>query len=233
MRWPLTPRRRRGVEILDDPLTPREIRARAMSDVARSNLLFGGTRAVLSAIHEVLPRLRPRAVLLDVGTGLADIPDHVRRGAKGAGVALTIVGLDVSEHLARAARSRLDGIVVGDALRIPLADSCADVVTCSQLLHHFDAGDAPRVLAELHRVARRCVIVADLRRSWIAAGGFLVAANALRFHPVTRSDGVTSVLRGFTTRELARLVERATGTRPDVRRSPFWRLTATWGKTTH
>jgi hypothetical protein len=77
-------------------------------------------------------------------------------------------------------------------------------------------------------VARRAVIVSDLRRSWIAAAGFWLVSWPLGFHPVTRHDGVVSVLRGFTSAELARHVRDSTGRDADVRRHPGFRLTATW-----
>lgn len=226
----LTPARRRGVEILDDPGVSREIRNRAMADIARANVLFGGTRAALMALRGVLPSLPRRATLLDVGTGLADIPLRARRDADRANVALTPIGLDISESLLRSARHRLAGAVVGDALRIPLADASVDVVTCSQVLHHFAEDDARRVIAELHRVSRGWVVIADLRRSWLAAGGFWLASGVLRFHAVTRADGVTSVLRGFTASELSNLVRDSTGVIPRLRHGVFWRLSAVWRK---
>lgn len=230
MAWRLTPSRRRGVEILDDSATPAEIRSLAMADLVRSNALFGGTRATVRALRTVLPHLGREATLLDVGTGLADIPDGARRAAARTGVRLAMLGLDVSEQVVHAARRRLDGVVVGDARRIPLADSSVDVVTCSQLLHHFECDDAHQVIAELHRVARRWVVIADLRRSWLAAGGFWIASIALRFHPVTRVDGVASVLRGFTDAELSAWVQRATGITPRIERGRFWRVCAVWEK---
>ena len=141
---------------------------------------------------------------------------------------LIAIGVDVSHLLLRAAGGPLDAAVAGDALRLPVRDRCVDLVLCSQLLHHFETPDALRVIAELHRVSRGWVIVADLGRSWMAAAGFWLAASALRFHPVTRADGVTSVLRGFTGEELQELVRHATGQLPHVRHGRFWRLSATW-----
>jgi 2-polyprenyl-3-methyl-5-hydroxy-6-metoxy-1,4-benzoquinol methylase len=230
MRWRLTPARRRGVEILDDPSTPSAVRARSMEDVARANALFGGARAALRGFRRVVPHLPRRAVLLDVGTGLADIPIRAVREAQAAGVTLTTLGVDAAESLLRSSRQRLGGGVVGDALRLPVADASADVVTCSQLLHHFAEEDVRRAIAELHRVSRAWVVISDLRRSWLAAAGFWLASIALGFHPVTRHDGVASVLRGFTAGELRRLVSDATGVEPSVERTAFWRLSATWKK---
>lgn len=224
----LTPPRRRGVEFLDDPATPPDVRDRSMADVTRSNTLFGGTRVVMAVLRRVLPRMPRSAVLLDVGTGLGDIPARAMREARRARVSLRVIGLDVSEGLLRTARLRLASVVAGDALRLPVADRSVDIVTCSQLAHHFRDDDVRRLVAELHRVARGTVVISDLRRSWIAAGGFWLASLALGFHPVTRHDGVTSVLRGFTAGELVRLVSDVTGVRPVVRRGIFWRLSVCW-----
>lgn len=199
-----------------------------MADVARSNALFGGTRSAMHALRPILSQLPRDATLLDVGTGLADIPSRARDDARRAGVSLSVLGVDVNEALLRSARAHLDGAAAATALRLPVADAGVDVAMCSQVLHHFVEDDARRLIAELHRVAKRWVIVSDLRRSWLAAGGWWLASVALGFHPVSRHDGVTSVLRGFTASELATLVHDATGATADVRHGPFWRLNACW-----
>ena len=224
----LVPRRRRGFEHLDDPRTAPALRERSLRDVRRANTLLGGAWAVLRELRRRLPELGPAPTLLDVGTGLADIPDRARRQAAARGVTVTAFGVDEAESLARTSLALLDGAACADARRLPFADASIDVVICSQVLHHFEDAEIPLVLAELSRVARRLVVVSDLRRSWIAAAGFWLVTWPLGFHPVSRHDGFTSVLRGFTPDELARLASSATGCAPDVRRHPGFRLTATW-----
>lgn len=226
----LTPARRRGIEYLDDPRVDPAVRARAIGDVARSNRWLGGTRAVLRELGRVLRGVGPEATLLDVGTGDADLCAGARTLAAQRGVHLRTIGVDRAPTLLDAARSRgriLDA-VCADARALPLASRSIDVVLCSQLLHHFRREDALAVLAELHRVARRQVVVADLRRSWVAAAGFWAVSFPLRFHPVTRHDGVVSVLRGFTGNELRAMVSEATGVRPRVARRLGFRLIARW-----
>lgn len=224
----LAPRRRRGFEHLDDPHTPPDLRARSLRDVWRANTLLGGTHAVLAEVMRLAPGLGANASLLDVGTGLADIPFAVKRRARRRGVAFTTMAVDEAESLLRSSRRRVDFTACADARRLPFADRSVDVVTCSQVLHHFTDEEVPLVLRELNRVARRYVIVSDLRRSWIAALGFWLVTWPLGFHPVSRHDGFTSVLRGFTSDELARHVRKSTGKAPDVRRHLGYRVTATW-----
>jgi SAM-dependent methyltransferase len=224
----LTPRRRRGFEHLDNPATPPALRERSLRDVRRANILLGGTHAVLAELERVLSTLGGQATLLDVGTGLADIPASASRRARRRGVMLTTFAVDEAESLLRAARPSLDAVVCADARRLPFADASIDVVTCSQVLHHFPDDEVPVVLRELQRVSRRYVVVSDLRRSWFAALGFWLVTWPLGFHPVSRHDGFTSVLRGFTPGELARHVRDATVRTPDVRRHLGFRVTATW-----
>ncbi|HVX41944.1 MAG TPA: methyltransferase domain-containing protein [Gemmatimonadaceae bacterium] len=223
----LTPRRRRGIEILDDPAVDPEVRRRSIGDVTRSNRWLGGLRAAALELRDALRGLGS-ATLLDVGTGLADIPARARRAAERDGTALTIIGVDEARSLLAAARGRLDAGVCADALALPFRNRSIDVVMCSQVLHHFENADAERLLREMSRVARRAVIVCDLRRSWLAAAGFWLVSFPLRFHPVTRHDGVVSVLRGFTADELDRLVHAASGVHPRLRRRLGYRITARW-----
>jgi SAM-dependent methyltransferase len=224
----LTPRRRRGVEYLDDPAIDPAVRERSLHDVRVSNRLLGGMRAVIKELDRMLPSLGEHGTLLDVGTGLADIPIVGRALARHRGVELLAYGVDEAPSLARTNARTLDGSVCADARRLPFASHSIDIVICSQMLHHLEDQELTAVLSELDRVARKAVIIADLRRSWLAASGFWLVSWPLRFHPVTRHDGVVSVLRGFTAGELAKATHAAIGHLPDVRRHLGFRLTATW-----
>ena len=223
-----TPARRRGVEILDDPRIEPHLRRRSIADVAVSNKLLGGLRAPLAELRALLADAGPELTLLDVGTGFADIPADAARMAKSLGVRLTTIGVDMAHELLVADRGRVSHAVCADALRLPFPDRAADVVMCSQLLHHFELADAASLLAELDRVARRAVIVSDLRRSWVAVAGFWMATFPLGFHSITRHDGVTSILRGFTGGELEDLITMSTGARPRVTHRLGYRVTASW-----
>lgn len=226
----LTPRRRRGVEILDDPTTDPRVREQSIGDVTRSNRWLGGSRAASIEVRRAAGGAPRGAALtiLDVGTGLGDIPARVRAEAALDGVTVITIGVDEAWTLLAAARDRLDHQVCARATALPFRDQSVDVVMCSQLLHHFETADTGDLVRELDRVARHEVIISDLRRSWIAAAGFWIASFVLRFHPVTRHDGVVSVFRGFTAGELTQIVKGATGETPVVRRRLGYRLTVRW-----
>jgi 2-polyprenyl-3-methyl-5-hydroxy-6-metoxy-1,4-benzoquinol methylase len=226
-----SPARIRGTEFLDNPGLDPALALRSLEDVARCNRLFGGASAVLAELRPLLVAARRQRVpltLLDVGTGAGDIPLRVRREGERHGVEITTIGLELNVVLAAACRPRAGEAIAGDALALPFADRSVDIVTCAQVLHHFDEREAGTLLAELHRVARMRVIVSELRRTWAAAGGVWLASWALGFHPVSRHDGVVSVLRGFRARELADAVHAATGRHAIVQDRRGFRVTASW-----
>jgi len=228
----LIPARRRGEEILDRPGLDPVLVTRSMGDVAKANALFGGVSAALAELGKAVPDLAASASLLDVATGVGDIPRAATRFLGGAGVRVTSFGLDAFEALARASRKNTTASLCANGLALPFAEKSIDVVMCSQFLHHLLPDEAVTLIREMNRVARVRVIISDLRRSWVAAGGLWIASFPLRFHPISRHDGVVSVMRGFTRAELRQIISRALGidVAPTSRRT--FRITASWAPIT-
>jgi ubiquinone/menaquinone biosynthesis C-methylase UbiE len=80
----------------------------------------------------------------------------------------TIYEMDISHEMISLGHERVVShsirsavhFVQGSAFGLPLADGSIDCIFCNRLLHHFkDGNDRVKLLAELHRVARRYVIV--------------------------------------------------------------------------
>ncbi len=220
--------RRRGIEILDDPAVSPELMTRSMSDVARANIFFGGRRAAFAELAPAMRLMNRTGSMLDVGTGQGDIPAAAKKLAKRLRLRLWTIGFDMSLPLVSKHRESNDVVTRGDAMCLPFADKSVDVVMASQMLHHFEFDDAVTVVREMNRVARKRVIISDLRRSVFAAAGLWIASFPLGFHPVSRHDGVVSVMRGFLADELSTIVKTATGVVPDIHHRLGFRLTAGW-----
>jgi len=225
--WHGAARRR---ELLDDPCADGAEVLASLRDVARANRFLGGTAAALRRLDELLGTVPPGATLslLDVGTGAGDIPRAARDRAARAGIRLRL--LAVERHPAAARHAALGGDVtalLADGAALPFAPRSVDVVLCSQLLHHFRGPALTAIVVELRRVARLGVVIAELVPSRIAALGLWLASYPLRFQPVSRRDGVTSVLRGFTGPALRRACAEA-GVDAEVRVHPLFRVTAAW-----
>lgn len=216
-----------GIELFDDPAADPVLVERSLRDLARSNRWFGGLAAVRYGLTRIIGHGEGRLTLLDVGTGLGDIPVVVRRWGRARGMTITPIGLDLHPRAARLALSHGVPALVGDAGTLPVRDRGVDLVVVSQLAHHLDDASCVTLFAECARVARMGVVVADLFRSRLAAAGFWLGTTLLGFDRNTRDDGVISLRRGFTVARLEAVAARA-GVPATVRRRPGSRIVAWW-----
>jgi len=218
-----------GTELLDDPGADAGAVAESLAHIARANRWFGGTLAVLRGLSVALADVPSgaRLSLLDLGTGIGDLPLAAARHAERRGIAILPLGLEVSPVAAALARGRGVAVALADIGALPFGPRSVDVVLLSQVAHHFAPDSIVEILRTCDRLARRAVIIADLRRSAAALACFSVGARLMGFDRQTRADGRTSIRRGFSDGELEALLHRA-GVRATVRRSPGWRLFAVW-----
>jgi 2-polyprenyl-3-methyl-5-hydroxy-6-metoxy-1,4-benzoquinol methylase len=222
-------------ELLDDPRAdPAAVRAE-LRDIRQLNALFGGTRAVVQALQ---PYFRTACngrhgtgnlpwTLLDVGAGSGDIALAAVTAGRRYGVELRPVGVELNPTAAHLARDNGMRTVLGDGSALPFGARSVDVVIASQVLHHLPREHAVRWIATFDRLARRVVVLADLRRSRLAMIGVWAATLGLGMGRVTRHDAVVSLRRGYRRRELDAMLREA-GVRTVARYQPGFRIVAAW-----
>ena len=218
-----------GAELLDDPSANPAAVAESLRNIGRANRWFGGAAAVRFGLARTLAGVPPGTTLslLDLGTGLGDLPRIAVRWGAARGIRVVPLALEIN----RVAATLASGAGVPTALACagapPIRDKSVDVVLVSQVAHHLTKASVIHLLQTCDRLARRAAIVADLRRSPIARPAYWCGARFLGFDPVTVADGMTSIRRGFSRRELSSLMARA-GVEGRVYRRPGFRLVATW-----
>jgi ubiquinone/menaquinone biosynthesis C-methylase UbiE len=214
-------------ELLDAPTHDLAALADNLRDLRTLDRYLGGTALTWRALWPML-RALPRGTpttLLDVATGGADGPRILAARARRHGYDLRPFASDRRADVLRLARETgaCFPLIQHDALAIPFHDAAVDFVTCSLALHHFDPPAAVALLRELCRIARRGVIVNDLRRGRLAYAGAQLLAHG-PWHAMARHDGPLSVLRAYTLEEARALVAQAgiSGTR--VQAMPLFRM---------
>jgi SAM-dependent methyltransferase len=211
-------RRATDTERLDNGVPEREALA-SLADLRFVNRWLGNRPRLVEAVRPYLTS-SPRPRLLDVGCGSADLPAAIAREAPG----MMAVGVDIKLlHVREGPREVRP--VVADVRALPFAAGTFDVVTASLFLHHFDARELAPVLRALFAVARRALVVNDLRRSRVPYA-FGRAFFPLLFRTrVSVDDGLTSIRRGFTEPELLAAFAEA-GIPARLRRTWPYRLLA-------
>lgn len=222
------PHRSHESEWIDSFDQPPEDLRRCFLDIQRINRLFGGTNVIVRHMGALVGQSREPHSVLDVCTGSADIPRFLIESTRKRGTSLSIVCLDASDRVLKIARdeNRREAslqFINADALALPFQDGSFDFVLSSLAMHHFDDSSAGRILLEMNRVARRALVVNDLRRGYLPAGLIWLITRLLRMNRLTRHDASLSVLRSRTMREYEELVRKTGFVDAKVFKHPFWR----------
>lgn len=194
--------RQDAVELLDDSSLPDEVVADAYRDLARVHMWLGNTRVVLKLLRDGQVHS-----VLDLGCGQGALLQEIRRK-----LGVQVTGFD----LRPAPESSPVPILAGNAVTDPLPRADAALAIC--MVHHLTEAEIIGLVRNVSKSCRRFIILDLVRHPlplWlfrIFVCPFLGRINAL--------DGVTSIRRAYTPRELKELVDTAVqGTGARVRQT--------------
>lgn len=210
-------KRRAIAELLDDDLGSPEEVASSLADLRHINSWFGGTRTTIRLLRRVARETGQNQLsLLEVGSGLGDVPLAAQRALAKSGVALRVALLDrLWTHLpANGALS-----VAGDVMQMPFPNNTFDVVSCTLFAHHFDPQSLLRLCAEALRVSRQAVLINDLIRSRLHVGLVYLGLPLFRSR-ITWHDAPASVRNAYTVSEMRSLLSQLPASRIAI--SPYY-----------
>jgi 2-polyprenyl-3-methyl-5-hydroxy-6-metoxy-1,4-benzoquinol methylase len=180
-------------ELLEDPSLPEEVVANAYRDLARTQRFLGNTRAVFRRLRKNRGAIRS---VLDIGCGQGALLEQIRQS-----FGVNVIGFDL-----RPAPSSLNvPILTGNAAVDPLPH--ADVALAICLVHHLSEADVVNMIRNVSKTCRRLILL-DLVRHWIPLTLFRVFLSPF-LHRINSADGITSIKRAYTPRELRSIVEEA------------------------
>ncbi|MGH9509498.1 MAG: methyltransferase domain-containing protein [Terriglobales bacterium] len=207
-------------ELLDtDAGTRAEVEA-SLADLRMVNKWFGGARVMCDLIERVARKTGASDLsLLDVAAATGDVATTAQRSLARHGVRLSVTLLD------RATSHFEPGLprVAGDALTLPFADASFDLVGCSLFAHHLEPGQIIRFVTHGLRVARRAVLINDLRRHPVHLA-LTYAGRALYRSRLTRHDGPVSIRRAYTVEEMREMLARTPAARVEITNHYLYRM---------
>ena len=195
-----------------DDVNPREL-ARALRFIRRINALLGYNANLVELLKRELATLPAGTTptVLDVAAGSGDLLSALADRMKSEHRSVDLIGLD--RHAATVAEGAAEAWTAGvrfiraDALALPFADASLDIVVSTLFIHHLPEDVAVAALAEMRRVARHTVIVADLIRSKRAYAWIVLFT--LWTSRMIKHDARASVAHAFTVEEAKRLATSA------------------------
>ncbi len=202
----------RAVELMDDPGADPAM-------LEKTYLRFRLVNAVVSRPGLIYRRdIRPRARrgrirVLDVGSGGGDLCRRLAASLARDGLDADITALDADERATRWAAAHDDG--AGVRYRCAYTSQLAregeefDVIVSNHLLHHLGSEELQGLVTDSRRLAGDggLVVHQDIERSRAAYRLFAAATRPFAGNVLSgsfiREDGLTSIRRSYTARELA------------------------------
>lgn len=167
-------------------------------------------------------KARDNPLILDVGTGPANIPIQFARKVSSA----RIIAIDLSQNMLKKARSnieeaRLDNCIIlicADAERLPFKDESFQIVLCHSTIHHLS--NPLLAINEILRVVKKGsrFIIRDLRRPPSVILELYVLIFGLPYDWLMKKMYRESLKAGYTYKEMKELASRVKGAFVKARR---------------
>jgi ubiquinone/menaquinone biosynthesis C-methylase UbiE len=217
-------------EILDsDACSDDEVQA-TLKTLDRINCWFGGVATTQRMVERVAEATgRKTLSLLEAASGTGEVPLRVRDRVARDGISLTPTLLDrAHSHLVpRTPSSRNSAhetpVVAGDALALPFRDAAFDLVSCSLFAHHLAPDHLTVFVREALRVSRVAVLVNDLVRHPLHLA-LVYASFPIMGSRVAWLDGLTSVRRAYTPKEIREMIASCAPARIEISRHYLYRM---------
>lgn len=148
-----------------------------------------------------------RYTLLDIGFGGGDIPIAISKWAEGDGINLKITAVETDQRsfdFARKLASNVEFKYCSSSDLVKEADRF-DFVISNHVLHHLNNEDFFSVLNDAKTLSKKTVIFNDIERSDIGYLMFNIFSRPLFWNSFITTDGLTSIKRSYTKRELSEI----------------------------
>ena len=180
----------------------------ALHELKLINKYLGGFNTSYTGLKNFLKSSNDSAInILDIGSGASDVLESIRRKNKN----LKIFSLDKNKRVCEILKNQNNGKTVsepiyGDVLHLPLKNKSMDIIHSSLFLHHFNEEQIKNIISSSLIIAKKGIIINDLRRSLIAIIGIKFLIRLFSKSSLFKNDAPLSVKKGFIKSELVELL---------------------------
>jgi len=196
-------------EIMDDFAMEGEVLRDALDKIAKINQLLGGNQLTLQGVQCLLKEIpiKSEITIIDIGCGNGDMLRTLAEYEKFNGLHFKLIGVDANAFTishAEQLSKRYPNISYRceDIFEKNFKTLKYDIVLCTLTLHHFKDKEIVDLLKIFYKNASIGIVINDLHRSAIAYRLFQGLCFVFQLNPMSKEDGLVSILRGFKKEEL-------------------------------
>ena len=204
-----------AIELMDDPQMDAEKYKAAYLDINRCNKLLGGYGITINAVLDLLSKAEKKSyTILDVGCGDGEMLRKLSKKLRNKGFDCQLVGIDLRDDVLGIAKDKSKfypdiSYEKQDVLTIDRHFEC-DLVLCTLTMHHFEDDQIDALLKKATEFAKIGIVINDLQRSKMAYWLFKFFSTVFIQTAIAKSDGLTSISKGFLKRELEAFSQKLT-----------------------
>jgi len=198
-----------SAEIMDDFSVEGEELREALDKIASINQFLGGNKITLDGVEQLLKNVsrNETITIVDVGCGNGDLLRILAQYAEKSGLIFELIGIDANRFTVNHAQQlstdyKNISFRCEDIFDAAFQKVKADIFLCTLTLHHFKNEEIEYLLPLFYKNSRLGIVINDLQRSGLAYRLFQLLCFVFRLNTMSREDGLTSILRGFTKEEL-------------------------------
>jgi SAM-dependent methyltransferase len=192
---------------MDDLSHPPEEISRALADIKKVNRWLGGHGV---SIQGLKPFLRPNGGapvhILDMGCGNGDFLRYLGDYCRQKDLPVALSGWDRNPKSLEWGHQQDESGEIRfecrDILSFPPLPEGEVVIVCNLFLHHFTDAQILEIFKNWQDLGCRAIVVNDLNRNPLAYYLFHLFGFIFRLSRMARHDGLVSILRGFTRKDL-------------------------------
>jgi 2-polyprenyl-3-methyl-5-hydroxy-6-metoxy-1,4-benzoquinol methylase len=205
------------IEVMDDLSCSGQVVDQTLEELEFINKWLGGNAVTLDALQRSIRNYKStqHAIeIADLGCGSGDMLRLVTQLFRKNNISLKGIGIDANPNIIDYARKKSLNFteLEFEPLNI-LSDDFQkrqyDIVIATLFFHHFSSGQLIDLFKSLKVQARQQIIINDLHRHWLAYYAIKFLTGLFSRSSMVKSDAPTSVLRGFSKKELVSILTEA------------------------
>lgn len=195
-------------ELMDDFSIGGDLLRDTLDKLENINRWLGGNKGTLRGLKRILKNhpKEQEVFIVDIGCGHGDILRDIANFGRKKGYNLRLLGVDANPTAIAYAKELSKqyseiNFKTEDIFSKEFKNRTFDVVLATLFLHHFKEMQLVSFLKQAINQSKKGIVVNDLHRHKLAYYLFMLLSVFIR-NKMIIEDGLTSVLRGFTRKEL-------------------------------
>lgn len=203
------------LEIMDDLDCHGPVVNQTLRELEFINRWLGGNNITLDGLKRIInPRENKTYHIADMGCGGGDMLKLIARWGAHKKLKFQLTGIDANPHIIQFASENCRSypsiaLETGNVFSPVLQRRPFDIIVATLFTHHFAEAELIELFKAWHNQASAGIVINDLHRHPLAFHSIKLLTRLFSKSAMVKFDAPLSVKRGFSRRELVRILEKA------------------------